>query len=70
MQGCVLYCTVLYCYVMQGCVQDADMIEQLNETGELRQLLRPFQVQPVYLAQSLLTCHDLPGPGGGEQDLQ
>ena len=34
-------------------LQDADTIETLNETGELRKLLKPFQVKMHFMSLSL-----------------
>ena len=45
------------------------MIEHLNETGELRQRLKPFQVWLAGLEVSSFSFI-VPGPGGGGADLQ
>lgn len=50
------------------CSQDAEAVERLNESGELRSILRPFKVSPkIYV--SLIRFHIRNVPSGADKNI-
>lgn len=59
----------LWLYDIWLCSQDAEAVERLNESGELRSILKPFKVKSKDLYVSLICFHIRNVPSGADGNI-